>query len=186
MSFFRTHIAKFAAPFQKFLPPSHQLAGAIHRDRRSPLLGGMLSRIGGPKTVLDPAGCAFDQPPIPRRTKCPCQTPMGLRPLCFPGLTVERPLFAGSLKSPDRDIEISHGAKLGAQPLQFGRDLLPLGVGNHRSEKRDSRAQASERNAHLMQRFGIASACRGLICRQIRKTATRHHPKSCVACHQGT
>jgi hypothetical protein len=58
-----------------------------------------------------------------------------------------------------------------------------LGVGNHRREKKDSRAQASERNAHLMQRFGIAYACRGMICGQIRKTSARHHAKGCVARH---
>jgi hypothetical protein len=45
-------------------------------------------------------------------------------------------------------------------------------------------ALSSERNAHLMQRFWIASACRGMICRQIPKTAARHHPKGRVACHR--
>jgi hypothetical protein len=69
------------------------------------------------------------------------------------------------------------------QSLQFGPDSLPLGVGNHRREKRDNRAQSSKRNPHLMQRFGIAYACSGMICGQIRKIATRYHAKDCVACH---
>jgi hypothetical protein len=84
---------------------------------------------------------------------------------------------------PFGDIEISHSAKLDVQPLQFSSDLLPLGVRNHQGEKRNGRAQASKRNAHLMQRFGISSARRGMICCQIRKTALRHRPKGGVACH---
>ena len=60
---------KFAALLEKFFLPSHQFAGAIYRDRGSPLLGGMLSLLGGPRSVLDPAGRIFDQPPIPRRAK---------------------------------------------------------------------------------------------------------------------
>ena len=183
MSLFRTHISKFSALLQKIFLPSHQFASAVWRDRESPLLGGMLSFPGGPGSVLDPVGYTFDQSPIPRRPKRADQTPMALRPLCLPGSIVLRPLFAGSLKPPDRDIEIAHGAKLSVQPLQFGPDSLPLGVGNHRREKRDSRPQASKRNSHLMQRFGIAHACSGMICGQIRKTATRPHAKGCVACH---
>ena len=76
--------------------------------------------------------------------------------------------FASSFKSLDCDVEISHGAEMGVQPLEFVPYSRPLGVGNHRREKRDSRTQASERNPHLMQCFGIAYACRGMICGQIR------------------
>jgi hypothetical protein len=94
-----------------------------------------------------------------------------------------RPLFAGSLKPPDRDIEIVHGAKLSLRPLQFGPDSLPLGSATIGEKNRYSRAQASKSNPHLMQRFGIAYARSGMICGQIRKTAARQHAKGCVACH---
>jgi hypothetical protein len=158
MSPFSRSYPEVYGPSSRVFLPSHQFAGAMYCDRGDALLGSSFSLRDRPGSVLEPAGCAFDQSPIPGRTEPSGQTPMGLRPLCFPGLMVERPLFASSFKSPDRDIESSHGAKLGVQPLQFAPDLLPLRVGNHRREKRDGRAQASERHAHLMQRFGIASA----------------------------
>src|ERR1700692_687463 len=124
MSPFGAHVPKFTALLQEFFLPSHQFAGAICCDRGGALLGGSFSLRDRPGSVLNPAGCTFDQSPIPGRTEPPDQTSVGLRPLCFPGLIVGRSLFAGSFKSPDRDIEISYGAKLGVQPLQFGPDLL--------------------------------------------------------------
>ena len=35
----------------------------------------------------------------------------------------------------------------------------------------------------MVQSFGIACACGGMICDQIRTTAARHHAKGCIACH---
>src|SRR5476651_238184 len=113
MSFFHAHIPKFTALLQKFFLPSHQFGGAVCRDRGSSLIGGRLSSAGGPRSVLDPAGCTSNQPPIPRRSKRVRQMAVALRPLCLPESAVVRPLFADSFKSLDGDVEIPHGAKIG-------------------------------------------------------------------------
>jgi hypothetical protein len=85
----------------------------------------------------------------------------------------------------DRDIQIAHRAKMGVQPLQLIPDLGSLRVGNHRREKQYRRAQAGQRDAHLMQRRPVAFACRFLIGGQIRKTAAGDHPKRGSARHHG-
>jgi hypothetical protein len=84
-----------------------------------------------------------------------------------------RPLLAGGLQSLDRDVQISHAAELGVQPLQFISYSRPLGVIDHRRKKQYGGAQARERNAHLVQGSGVASVCCLMICRQIFKTAAR-------------
>ena len=92
-----------------------------------------------------------------------------------------RPLLTDGLQSLDRDVQISHGAELGVQPLQFVPYSRPLGVIDHRREKQYGGAQARKRNAHLMQGSRVASVCRLMICRQIFKTAARYHSKCGVA-----
>ena len=47
-----------------------------------------------------------------------------------------------------RDVEISHNAKMGIQPLQFGPYSRPCGIGNHRREEQYGGAQVRQRNAH--------------------------------------
>src|SRR6266513_1392269 len=109
---------------------------------------------------------------------------MAVRALLIPVLTVGhclRPLLADSLQSLDRDVQISHGAELGVQPLQFIPYSRPLGVIDHWREKQYGGAQARKRNAHLVQGSRVASACRLMICGQIFKTAARHHSKCSVA-----
>src|SRR5665213_2562868 len=96
MALFRTHIPEFSAFLQNLSLPPHQFAGAICRDRASALPGSLFSLCDGPGSVLDPARCTFDQTPISRRTERPCQTPMGLCPLCLPEWIVAGPLVTGS------------------------------------------------------------------------------------------
>src|ERR1700674_1398383 len=111
---------------------------------------------------------------------------MAVRALLVPVLIIGyclRPMLAGCLQSLDRDVQISHGAKLDVQPLQFIPYPLPLGVIEHRREKRYGCAQAGKRDAHLMQGSGIASACRLMICGQIFKTAARYDSKCGIARH---
>ncbi len=95
-----------------------------------------------------------------------------------------RPLLTDRLQSLDCNVQISHGAKLGVEPLQFIRYSHPLGVIDHRREKHYGCAQARERDAHLMQRCGIAAACRLVISGQISKMAPRQNPKGSVARHR--
>ena len=92
-----------------------------------------------------------------------------------------RPLLADGLQSLDRNVQISHGAELGVQPLQFIPYSRPLGVIDHRREKQYGGAQARERNAHLVQGSWVACACRLMICGQIVKIAARYHSKCGVA-----
>ena len=83
----------------------------------------------------------------------------------------------------DRDVQIPHRAKMAVQPLQLVPYLRSLGVRNHRREEQDGRAQARQRDAHLIQRRRVAFAGRLVICGQIRQAAARYHAKRGVARH---
>jgi hypothetical protein len=69
------------------------------------------------------------------------------------------------------------------QPLQFILYSRLFSIGDHRREKQYRCAQARERNAHLMQGGGVASAGRVMICGQILKVAARDDPKGGIAGH---
>src|ERR1700738_5545852 len=106
--------------------------------------------------------------------------PMAVRALSVPGSIIGyglRPLLVHCPQPLDRDVEISHGAKLAVQPLHLIPYLRPLDVSNHRREKQYGCAQLRERNAHFMQGCGIAPACRLMICVQIFKTAARDNSR---------
>src|SRR2546429_8930761 len=62
-----------------------------------------------------------------------------------------RPLLTDGLQSLDRDVQISHGAELGVQPLQFVPYSRPLGVIDHRREKQYGGAQPRKRNTPFVQ-----------------------------------
>src|SRR3954469_11338907 len=112
---------------------------------------------------------------------------MADRALLVPVLTIghcPRPLLAGGLQSLDRHVQISHAAELGVQPLQFMLYSRPLGVVDHRREKQYGGAQASKRNAHLMQGSGLASVRRLIVCGQIFKTAACYDSKRGVTRHR--
>src|SRR5258708_21176361 len=83
-----------------------------------------------------------------------------------------RPLLAAGLQSLDRDVQISHGAKLGVQPLQFIPYSRPLEVIDHRREKQYGCAQAGKGGAPLMQRWWGAQACRPLVLGQNSQVAS--------------
>src|SRR5713226_3747817 len=95
-----------------------------------------------------------------------------------------RLLLADGLQSLDRDVQISHDAKMGVQPLQFIPYSGSLGVIDHRREKPYGCAQAGKCDAHLLQGSGIASACRLMICGQISKMAPRNNSECVVARHR--
>src|SRR6266851_4557933 len=95
------------------------------------------------------------------------------------------PLLAAGLQPLHRYVQISHGAKLAVQPLQFTLYSRPPGVVDHRREKQDGCAQSSERNAHSMQGHRVASACRLMTCCQIPEVAARYHSKRGVGRHFG-
>src|SRR6266851_1097664 len=90
------------------------------------------------------------------------------------------PLLVAGFQPLHRDVKISYGAKLAVQPLQFNLYLSPLGVVDHRREKHNGCAQSSERNAHSMQAYRVASACRLMTCSQFSEVAARYHSKCCV------
>src|SRR5260370_42480737 len=99
---------------------------------------------------------------------------MAVRALLVPVLIVGRclrPMLVGGLQSLDCNIQISHTAELGVQPLQFIPYSRPLGVIDHRREKQYGSARARERNANLVQGSGGASVGRLMICGQMFKTA---------------
>src|SRR6266404_6848474 len=100
------------------------------------------------------------------------------------GCFLPPPLVVG-LQPLHRDVQIPHGAKLAVQPLQFTLYSRPLGVVDHRREKQYGCAQSSERKAHLMQGFRVASACRLMTCSQIPEVAARYNSKRCVGRHFG-
>src|SRR6202011_2077408 len=93
------------------------------------------------------------------------------------------PLLSPALQPLHRDVQIPRGAKLAVQPLQFILYWRPPGIVDHRREEQDGCAQSSERKAHLMQGFRIASACRLLTCSQIPEVAARYNSKCCVGRH---
>src|SRR6266404_4795331 len=92
-----------------------------------------------------------------------------------------RPLLVDGLQPLDRDVQIPHGAEMGVQPFQFTLYSRSFGVDNHRREKQYGSPQSRERNPHLMQRRGVAPACRIMICGQNPDTAARHDPKCRIA-----
>src|SRR5712672_2568264 len=176
MSLLGAHFQKLPALLQNLFFPSCQFARAVHSDWHCALLRGLLSLLDGPRSILHPTEYAFDQTPIPGRPKRPSQMAMAVRALLVPVLIVGRclrPMLVGGLQSLDCNIQISHTAELGVQPLQFIPYSRPLGVIDHRREKQYGGAQARERNAHLMQGSGVAPGCRLMICDQIFKTAAR-------------
>src|SRR5260370_35691586 len=113
---------------------------------------------------------------------------MAVRALLVPGLIIGcclLPLLVVGLQPLHRDVQISHGAELAVQPLQFTPYSRPLGVVDHRREKQHGCAQSSERNAHLMQGYRVAWACRLMICSQIPEVAAYYNSKCCVGRHFG-
>ncbi len=131
MSLPGAHFQKLAALLQNLFFPSRKFARAICSDRRCALLRGLLSLLDRPRSILHPTEYAYDQTPIPGRPKRPSQMAMAVRALLVPVLTIGhclRPLPADGLQSLDRDVQISHGAELGVEPLQFILYLRPLGV----------------------------------------------------------
>src|SRR5712671_1805778 len=105
---------------------------------------------------------------------------MAARAPFVPGPMIKRclpPLLAAGFEPLHRDVQIAHGAKLAVQPFQFTLYLRPLGVVDHRREKQDGGAQSSERKAHLMQGFRVASACRLMACGQIPEVAACYNSK---------
>ena len=142
--------------FRSFFRHRINFPGAVRRDRGSPLPGGMLSRLGGPRTVLDPAGCVL----IRRRYLAERSARARRLWLCarfaFQGRQSVRSLLVGSLKPPDRDVEISHGAKLGVKPLQFGPDFASAGsatIGEKNEMAVRNRASAIAFDAALQDRL---------------------------------
>ncbi len=92
--------------------------------------------------------------------------------------------FVSGLQPRDRDVQIPHRAKTAVQPFQLLPYLRSLGIGNHRREEQDGRAQAGKCDAHLMQGGGVALAGRLVMCGQIRQAAARDNPKRGVARHR--
>src|SRR5260370_3722581 len=94
-------------------------------------------------------------------------------------------LLAAGLQPLHCDVQISHGAKLAVQPLQFTPYSRPSCVVDHRREKHDGGAQSRERNPHLMQGYRVGSARRLMTCSQIPEVAARYHSKRGVGRHFG-
>src|SRR6266436_10057051 len=187
MSLLGAHLQKLAVLLQNLFFPSCQFARAVCSDWHCALLRGLLPLLDGPRSILHPTEYALDQTPIPGRPKRPSQMAVAVRARLVPTLTIGhclRPLLADGLQSLDRDVQISHGAELGVQPLQFIPYSSPLGVIDHWREKYYRCAQPRKRDAHLMQGSGVASVCRLMICGQIFKTAARYNSKCGVARHR--
>src|SRR5260370_8363333 len=138
MSLLGAHFQKLPALLQNVFLPSWQLARAIHSNWHCALLRGLLSLLDGPRPALHPTEYAFDQTPIPGRPKRPSQMAMAVRALLVPVLIVGRclrPMLVGGLQSLDCNIQISHTAELGVQPLQFIPSSPPLGCIHHLREQ---------------------------------------------------
>ena len=94
-----------------------------------------------------------------------------------------RPAFVSGFQPRDRDVQIPHRAKMAVQPLQLLPYLRSLGVGNHRREEQDRRAQARQRDAHPIQGRGVTFTGRLVMCGQIRQAVARYHAKRGIARH---
>jgi hypothetical protein len=112
--------------------------------------------------------------------------PLALGAFPVPGSIFRlRTTFVDFLQSFDCHIEIPHNAEMGVQPLQLFRYSRLLRTPHHGREEGDSRPQPREREAHLMQGFGIASTGRLMMSRQIPEVVARDNPKCSIARHLG-
>lgn len=123
-------------------------------------MASLLRRVDqGPLSIQ--ADCLLDETAIPRGLQCARQQAM-----TFGALLVPMPEFGNHRKvAPalgddplDRHVEVPHHAELAVQPFQFGPDIRPQGVVDHRRKEADGGPQMRQCDSDLMQRIGIAAA----------------------------